>query len=103
MGRLQGKPPNPRFGESFVHAGVVDDLTGDEDAPIRKSAARLVSILNRARHPVAEAELAREEDRGPVRFEPEVVGFEPLHDAAVVLPLEDREGTPPAGGIAVGA
>src|SRR5688500_9588643 len=39
---------------------VMDDLADQQDAPVRELPARLVRIVDRALHPVAEAELVRQ-------------------------------------------
>src|SRR5688500_16694422 len=44
--------------EPAVHVRVVDDLAGEEDPAVGELLPRLVGVLDRALHPVAEAELA---------------------------------------------
>ena len=50
-----------------VDVRVVDDLAGQEDAPVREALARLIGVVDGAVDAVAEAELAREVDGQPAR------------------------------------
>ena len=45
-----------------VHVRVVDDLARQDRSPVGELAARLVRVLHRALHAVAEAELPRQPD-----------------------------------------
>ena len=62
---------DPELGETAVHVGVVDDLARQEDPPIGKAQARLVGVLDRPVHPVAEAEFVGDQ-------EPELTGPQPI-------------------------
>ena len=63
---------------------VVDDLAGQEDVAIGEAAPRLVGVVDRAIHAVAEAELAGEVHRQAAGLVPEVVGADLFDDRAVV-------------------
>ena len=55
-----GQERDPHVAELLVHVGVVDDLTHQEEPPVGKLGPGLVGVLDRAIHPVAEAEFARQ-------------------------------------------
>ena len=55
----------PWRAQLIVHVRVVDDLAGEEHAPIGKPPARLVGVVHGPIDAVAEAELAGEEDGQP--------------------------------------
>jgi hypothetical protein len=54
---------DPHAPEFRVDVRVVDDLANEQQPPIGELPARLIGVLHRALHPVAESELAREADR----------------------------------------
>ena len=55
--------PDVGGAQLIVDVRVVDDLAGEEDVPSREAAARLIRVIDRAVHSVAEPELAREVNR----------------------------------------
>src|SRR5206468_5800418 len=59
----------------LVDVGVVDDLAGQQHAPIRKPLARLIGVVDRAIDAVTEAELARKVQREPSGSIRELFGF----------------------------
>ena len=59
----------PLAAQPIVDVRVVDDLAGQEDAPVGKLLARLVGVVDRAVDAVAEPELAREMDGEPPRLD----------------------------------
>src|SRR6185312_13656321 len=71
--------------QASVHHRVVDDLADEIDAPIGKLATRLVGVLDRALHAVAEAEFASQPDRDVADLEREVARLEQVDDPPVVV------------------
>jgi hypothetical protein len=87
--RSVGKQADPHPLQASVHVGVVDDLAGEEDAPVGELLPRLVGVLDRALDAVAEAELAGQlqgHGAGP-RPVPELP--QAVHHRAVVVLRED--------------
>ena len=63
----------------------MDDFSGQVDAAVRKPLPRLVRVVNRAIHAVAEPEFSREVDREPAGLVNEVVVLDLLDEGAVVV------------------
>ena len=72
----------PQF---LVDVRVVDDFAGEEHLTVGEALARLIGVVDRAIHAVAEAELAREVDGQSARAEREVIRLDLLDDGAVVV------------------
>ena len=73
-----------------VDVGVVDDLPGEEDAPVRELLARLVGILHCAIYSVAEAELTRQLEAHVASAGGIVQLLDTVNDLAVVALFEQR-------------
>ena len=77
-----GDAHGPELG---VHVRVVDDLADQEEAALRKLDTGLVGVVDRAVHPVAEAELAGQPEGERPRLEPVAARPQGLHHRAVVV------------------
>jgi hypothetical protein len=75
----------------------VDDLAGDEDAPVRELLARLVRVFDRAVYAVAEAELLGEEERQLADLEAEALLAHPFDQRAGVVADELARRWPASG------
>ena len=71
--------------QARVHAGVVDDLPGEDHALVREALEGLVRVVDGAVHAVAEPELLREAERHVAHPQHEPVLAEPPHDPGVVV------------------
>ena len=63
----------------------MDDLAGDEDAPVRELLAGLVRVFDCALDAVAEAELLREKERQLADLEPEALLAHALDQGAGIV------------------
>ena len=69
----------------FVHVRVVDDFAREEHLAVRKSLARLVRVIDRAVHAVAEPELSSEVHRQPSGLVGEILRLHALDEGAVIV------------------
>jgi hypothetical protein len=80
--------PDPHLGQAPVDAGVVDDLAGDEDPALGELLPRLVGVLDRPVHAVAEPELAGQAEGERARLQAVPLGAHALHQRGVVIAHE---------------
>src|SRR5205814_1099147 len=71
--------------QASVDMRVVDDLADEIDAPVGKLLARLIRVLYRALHPVAEPEFAGQTKRDVANREGVVLRPHPVDDPATVV------------------
>ena len=76
--------------EPAVHVRVVDDLAHEQDPPIRELAARLVCVVHRTVHAVAETGTLRETQEDPPGLKLEVPLPDEGDDGAPVLEIDHR-------------
>jgi hypothetical protein len=76
---------DPHLGELLIDMGIMDDLSNEKESAVGKLGPGLIGVLYRAIDAIAESELSRQPERQ--RPDPELilVGFERLHDGAVVV------------------
>src|SRR4051812_13883930 len=79
-----GEKADPERSELIVHVRVVNDLAGQVDRAIREARTRLVRVIHRAIHAVAEAELAREMQCQPSRYVRVACPFDAIDQVAVI-------------------
>src|SRR5206468_12387331 len=82
--------PDAHLLDAGVDVRIVNDLADQIDGAVGKFSAGLVGVLDGAVHPVAETELAGEEERERAGPQTMLRGLETLHDAAVIVGLELR-------------
>ena len=73
-----------RRAKTLVDVRVVDDLAGQVDVPIGKSSPRLIGVVDRTIHAVAEAEFAGEVNGQPAASIDEIAGFDLVDQIAVI-------------------
>jgi len=83
-----GQQRDPHMPELLVDMGVVDDLTDQEEPPIRKLGSGLVRVLDRAIHSVAEAKLPRQPEGQSTCLEAVLVGPHRLDHRTVVIGVQ---------------
>jgi hypothetical protein len=83
-----GEEADSHRAQLLVDMRVVDDFAGEEDLAVGKALARLVCVVDRAIHAIAEAELASEMHGEAPRAIGEVLGLDPFDDGAVIVVSE---------------
>jgi hypothetical protein len=79
---------DPHRAQLGVDVRVVDDLTHEHEVPVGKLATRLVGVLHRPLHAVAEPELPRQADRHVAHDEHAVLRAHAVHDASGIVGIE---------------